>query len=156
MKQVTWILLLLALVFSCGVGAWLSQRGIGPIRQDDLSEPRIYAYRDWQSVGIQVVSGDIIHVRARGQWLYTPDEYHGPEGHRIYPAPITYPVAGNHVPGGVLLARIGDDGDPLIVGRGRALVANREGMLSFRINDDILSDNEGYVAVEIKVEKPSQ
>jgi hypothetical protein len=156
MKHLIWILLVLALVVSCGAGAWLSQRGIGPVRQDDLSEPRIYAYRDWQSIGIQVVSGDIIHIRARGEWLYTPDEYHGPEGHRLYPAPNTYPVAGSHVPGGVLLARIGEEGGPLIVGRGRALVADRGGMLYFRINDDILSDNEGHIAVEIKVEKLSQ
>jgi hypothetical protein len=156
MKLVTWILLLLALAFLCGGGIWLSRNGIGPVRQDDLSESRIYAYRDWQSVGIQVVSGDIIHIRARGQWLYTPQEYHGPEGHRTYPAPDTYPISGSHVPGGILLARIGDAGDPFIIGRGRAWVAEREGMLSFRINDDILSDNEGYIAIEIKVEKPSR
>jgi hypothetical protein len=155
MKKVTWVLLLLALVFSCGGAAWVSQRGIGPVMQGDLVESRIYAYRDWQSVGIQVASGDIIHVRARGEWLYTPDEYHGPEGHRSYPAPDTYPVSGSRVPGGVLLARIGENGGPLVVGRGRALVADREGLLYFRINDDILSDNEGHVAVEIKVEKPS-
>ena len=147
MKQMTWILLLLALVLACAGAPWLIQRGTGPVRQNDLLESRIYAYRDWQSVGIHVVSGDIIHVRARGQWLYTPEEYHGPEGHRTYPAPDTYPIGGSNVPGGILLARIGEDGDPLIGGRGRAVVANRGGILSFRINDEILSDNEGYVAV---------
>jgi hypothetical protein len=116
--------------------------------------PRIYAYRSWQSVGRQVDQGDVIHVRARGRWLYTPGEYHGPEGHAKYPAPDIYPIPGANVAGGVLLARIGEDGPPLLVGRGRRLFADRSGMLMFRINDDILSDNEGYVTVEVTVEKP--
>jgi hypothetical protein len=152
MKQLTWILLLFTLVFACGGSVWLSQQGIGPLRQEDLDESRIYAYRDWQSTGIRVDAGAVLHIKARGQWLYTPDEYHGPEGHRSYPAPDTYPVPGGHVPGGVLLARIGEEGPPLIVGRGRTLVADREGLVFFRINDDLLSDNRGYVAVEIVVE----
>lgn len=154
MKQATWILLLLTLVFACGGGAWLNRQGIGPLNQDDLFDSRVYAYRDWQSAGIQLDPGDIIHIRARGEWLYTPDEYHGPEGHKTYPAPNTYPIPGSHVPGGVLIARIAEDGSPFQVGRGRTVVADREGLLYFRINDDILSDNEGYVAVEVTVEHP--
>lgn len=154
MRRATWILLLLTLLFACGGGAWLSQRGLGPKGQDDLSQPRIYAYRDWQSVGIQVDPGDVIHVRARGEWLYTPDETHGPEGHHSYPAPDTYPISGGHVAGGVLLGRIGEEGAPFIVGRGRTWTADSEGLLFFRINDDILTDNEGYVTVEVTLEKP--
>ena len=155
MKHATWILIVLALIFSCGGSAWLSRRGLGPVGQDKLSAPRVYAYRDWQSAGVQVDPGDTIHIRARGEWLYTPGEYHGPEGHASYPAPNTYPIAGGHIPGGVLLGRIGEDGPPLLIGRGRTLVADREGILYFRINDDILSDNEGYVTLEITVETPT-
>jgi hypothetical protein len=36
------------------------------------------------------------------------------------------------------------------------LVADRSGLLYFRINDDILSDNEGSVTVEVSVEKPTR
>ncbi len=97
----------------------------------------------------------VIHVRARGRWLYTPGEHHGPEGHATYPAPDSYPIPGANIPGGVLLARIGEEGPPQLVGRGRRLVADRFGTLHFRINDDILSDNEGYVTVEVRVEPPS-
>lgn len=93
-------------------------------------------------------------MRARGRWLYTPGQYHGPEGHATYPAPNTYPVPGGNIPGGVLLARIGEDGPPLLVGRGRTIVADRAGLLYFRINDDILSDNEGYVTIELTVGSP--
>ena len=152
MKQVRWILLLLALIVSCSGGVWLYQVDLGPLAQASMATPRIYAYRSWQSVGIQVNAGDVIHVRARGRWLYTPGEHHGPEGHATYPAPDTYPIPGSNIPGGVLLARIGEEGPPQLVGRGRRLVADRFGTLYFRINDDILSDNEGYVTVEVSVE----
>ena len=155
MKRGTWILLLLALVVACGAGVWLYRRGVGPITQDDLTVPGIYAYRDWQSVGVQVDAGDVVHVRAQGRWLYTPGEFHGPEGHRTYPAPDTYPVSGGRTPGGVLLGRIGEEGYPQLIGSGRTLIADRSGMLYFRINDDVLSDNEGYVSVEVSVETPT-
>lgn len=153
MKRATLILLLLALMVACGASIWIARAGIGPLFQEALATPHIYAYRDWQSVGRQVDVGDVINVRATGQWLYTPGEYHGPEGHATYPAPDSYPIPGAHVPGGVLLARIGEDGPPLLVGRGRMLVADRSGLLYFRINDDILSDNEGSVKVEVTIEK---
>ena len=157
MKRVRWALplMLLTLAVTCGAGVWLVRTGIGPLSQGDLTQPKIYAYRDWQSVSVQLQPGDVVHIRASGTWLYTPGEYHGPEGHATYPAPNTYPVAGHGVAGGVLLARIGEDGQPMIISRGRTIVAERVGTLYFRINDDILSDNEGYVTVEISVESPA-
>ena len=152
MRRMIWVLPLLAILMACGAGAWLLRQGIGPKAQEDLSSPRIFAYRDWQSTGVQVFPGDVIHIRAKGTWLYTPGEYHGPEGHHVYPAPDTYPISGG-VPGGVLLGRIGEDDRPFLVGKGCTIVADREGTLYFRINDDILSDNEGFVTVELVVER---
>lgn len=122
---------------------------LAPFSQEELSHPRIYAYRDWQSVGVQVDPGDRIYVRARGTWLYTPEEYHGPEGHHEYRAPNTYPMPS--IPGGVLLGRIDEAGRIFPVGRGGTFTADEFGQLYFRINDDILSDNEGYVTVEVEV-----
>jgi hypothetical protein len=55
------------------------------------------------------------------------------------------------VRGGVLIGRIGEEGDVLHVGRRARWRAVEEGFLYLRINDDILSDNEGYVTVEIEV-----
>ena len=154
MKRWIWVVLLALLTstIACGAGIWLIRTGIGPLSHNDLTAPRIYAYRDWQSVGIQLDPGDRVHIRARGSWSYTPDEYHGPEGHATYPAPDTYPISGHNTPGGVLLGRIGEDGGPFIVSRGRTVIAEQSGMLTFRINDDILSDNKGYVTVEVSVE----
>jgi hypothetical protein len=161
MKSARWIVVLLAFVIACGGAAFLGWHAVqgrptalGVIPHRRLSQPRIYAYRDWQSVGVRVDPGDLLHIRAQGEWLYTPDEYHGPEGHATYPAPNTYPVPGG-TPGGILLVRIGESGTPMIVGRGRTLIADHDGLLYFRINDDILSDNEGYVTVEVVVESPT-
>ncbi|HOC21365.1 MAG TPA: hypothetical protein PKL16_07685 [Anaerolineae bacterium] len=148
MKKSLWLLPLVLLLVI--VGAVMGVRnGIGPVRQETLAQPHIYAYRDWQSTGLMLHTGDRVYIRARGTWLYTPGEYHGPEGHAKYRAPNTYPIPA--IPGGILLGRIGDAGQPFAVGRGRTVVADREGLLYLRINDDILSDNAGYVEVEITV-----
>ncbi len=149
MKKKSLLIILLGLVSAAGIGFWLLTGALGPQNQSAMSQPRIYAYRDWQSVGIQVHPWDTLYIRAEGSWLYTPGEYHGPEGHRTYRSPDTYPI--NAVPGGVLIGRFGEDGEPFYVGRSGTFVADREGFLYLRINDDILSDNEGYVTVEVEV-----
>lgn len=144
-----WLLLPLALVAFIALVVLALRSEVGPLHQQQTTQPRIYAYRGWQSVGVQVHPGDWVYLRARGTWLYTPDEYHGPEGHRRYSAPSFYPIPG--IPGGALIGRIGDTAEPFVVGRGGGYRAEESGLLYLRINDDILSDNEGYVNVEISV-----
>lgn len=142
-------LVLLTMVV-CVIGtAWWLRSSVAPLSQHELSQPRIYAYRDWQSVGVQLEPGDRIYVRARGTWLYTPEEYHGPEGHHEYRAPNTYPVPS--IAGGILLGRFGETGRVFPLGRGGTFTADGSGRLYFRINDDMLSDNEGYVTVEVEI-----
>ena len=149
MKRPSWIKVTLVLCIAIIAAVWLISHNISPRRAESLSRPRIYAYKDWQSVGLQVNPGDRVDIRAEGQWLYTPGEYHGPEGHRLYLAPDTYPI--NATAGGVLLGRIGENGPLYLVGKGRTIIADESGTLYFRINDDILSDNEGYVSLELTV-----
>jgi hypothetical protein len=121
-------------------------------RQEDLSQPRVFAYRGWQSVGTRVNEGDEVRIEAYGEWLYTPGEMHGPEGHARYPAPTFYPIP--NVPGGVLIGRIGETGQPFVVGRGTVVQARQTGTLYLRINDDLLGDNWGWVAVDVDVTSP--
>lgn len=148
MKKSLLLLPVVLLLLIAGAGVLL-RNGLGPLRQEGLAQPRIYAYRDWQSVGVMLHSGDRVYIRARGTWLYTPGEYHGPEGHARYRAPNTYPIPA--IPGGILLGRVGEEGRPFVIGKGGVTVADREGLLYLRINDDILSDNVGYVEVELTV-----
>ena len=115
----------------------------------ELIEKRIYAYRDWQSTGMRVNQGDLVEIAARGEWLYTPDEYHGPDGHAVFVAPGFYPMAG--AAGGALLGRIGEAGRLFGVGERATFQAREHGILYLRINDDVLSDNDGWVAAHIDV-----
>ena len=140
------LLALIALTAWCQVPPQEKQ---GQIEHSALDDIRIYAYRDWQSTGLRVQQGDLLTLEAEGTWLYTPDEYHGPEGHRHYRAPSFYPLPS--VPGGALIGRIGKDGDPRYVGDGVRWQAQSGGMLYLRIDDDILSDNEGFVTVDIQI-----
>ena len=57
------------------------------------------------------------------------------------------------MPGGVLLARIGEVGQPLVVGEAESFVADSFGELAFRINDDFLADNDGFVVVQVSIYK---
>ncbi|MDY0020848.1 MAG: hypothetical protein RBT47_12705 [Anaerolineae bacterium] len=149
-KSLPWVLLAF---IACAVGGiLLLQAPLGRISQEKLSQPRVYAYKDWQSIGVQVDPGDRLYLRARGEWLYTPGEYHGPEGHKHYRAPNTYPIPG--AAGGLLVARIGEDGAIIPIGRGTSLYVDQPGTVYLRINDDILSDNEGYVSIEVEVRVP--
>lgn len=47
-----------------------------------LAQPRIYAYRDWQSTGLMLHTGDRVYIRARGTWLYTPVSITAPKAMR--------------------------------------------------------------------------
>ncbi len=152
-----WFIVPLSLIALVACVILVLQAGIGLWPQSAVSKPRIYAYRDWQSVGVYVQEGDMVHIRARGTWLYTPEEYHGPEGHARYPAPAFYPIP--NVAGGMLIGRVGDaedGGELFLVGRGRSIYVDHPGLLYLRINDDILSDNEGYVTVEVGVTHPEE
>jgi len=115
----------------------------------ELLAKRIYAYRDWQSTGVRIDQGDRVEIQAEGEWLYTPDEFHGPAGHPRFPAPSFYPVSSGS--GGALIGRIGDTGGRFVVGERINMQATQHGILYLRINDDILSDNDGWVAVRINV-----
>ena len=126
------------------------RRGLAVSRiHSELIEKRIYAYRDWQSTGVRVNQGDLVEIEAKGEWLYTPEEYHGPEGHAVFLAPGFYPVAG--VAGGVLLGRIGEAGRHFEVGERATFQAREHGILYLRINDDVLGDNDGWVAAQFDV-----
>jgi hypothetical protein len=149
----SFLLVLLTFVTSIGLMVLVAQARVMPVTQESLTQPRIFAYRDWQSVGMRVQDGDTLRIQAEGEWLYTPGEYHGPEGHAHYRAPSFYPLPG--VRGGALIGRIGERGQPFYVGRHSTRWVDGEGILYLRIDDDILSDNEGYVSVEITVTQPT-
>jgi hypothetical protein len=139
-------LALIALVGWCNIP---QEEKRGQVEHVSLNSIQIFSYRDWQSTGLHVQENDLLTIEAEGTWLYTPGEPHGPEGHRRYASPTFYPLPG--VPGGALIGRIGEEGELFYVGERLRWRAECDGFLYLRIDDDILSDNEGYVTVEIQV-----
>jgi hypothetical protein len=150
----SFLLVLLTVVVAIVLLALGAGAVIRPVQHEALTPPRIYAYRDWQSVGLYLHAGDTVHIRAQGSWTYTPGEFHGPEGHARYQAPSFYPLPG--VRGGALIGRIGETGAPFYVGRRTVQYVNSDGLLYLRIDDDILSDNEGFVTVEVSVTQATE
>jgi hypothetical protein len=142
------VLVLLTLVALVGWCSIPTEEKRGQVEHSSLDNIQIFAYRDWQSSGVHVQENDLLTIKAEGTWLYTPGEYHGPEGHRRYASPPFYPLPG--VPGGALIGRIGEGGPPFYVGKQVRWQAHEAGLLYLRIDDDILSDNEGYVTVAVE------
>ena len=146
------LLLILPPLVLCAVAAAVRPADWKPFAQNALFTHWVYAYRDWQSVGIRLEQGDSFSVRARGEWQYSPlVGRNGPDGGRW--APDFYPLETDRsgARGGALLGRIGDDGLPFLVGRRTSASADAPGDLNLRINDDLLGDNVGRLQIEITV-----
>ena len=84
--------------------------------------------------------------------MYSPEVgYHGAGGSRHHTAPESYPIPGS--PGGLLIGRIGETGQPFFIGQETYGIAEGSGKLYLRINDDRLGDNGGELALEVQVER---
>jgi hypothetical protein len=144
-------LLLLWLIGMLGIAILylLIARVMMPTLQEEMASTQVFAYRGWQSTGIRLEPGETAMIRAKGDWLYTPGEWHDANGHERFPAPYFYPMTG--VAGGVLLGRIGESGVIYQVGTRGYIYSDESGMLYLRINDDILSDNEGALQVTVEI-----
>lgn len=124
-----------------------------PRQQADLAGHAVYAYRQWQSTGLFLNTGDRVEIRAQGQWSYSPVVgLHGPAGGGRM-APAYYPLPGYW--GGGLLGRVGDAGPAIFVGLRTTFRADRPGLLYLGINDDLLGDNVGKLSIDIKVTRPT-
>jgi len=125
-----------------------------PRQQADLAGHTVFAYRQWQSTGLYLNTGDQVEIRAQGQWSYSPViGLHGPAGGGRM-APAYYPLPSAQ--GGALLAKVGEAGRVFFVGGRRAIfVADRAGLLYLGINDDLLGDNVGQLSIDIQVIRPT-
>ena len=147
------VLVVFAVLSFCVFTGFLSAKPWGPLLHGGAEEQRVYAYRGWQSTGLTVLPGDLLNMEAEGEWMYSPEAgVNGPRGHPVFTSPANYPVPGR--PGGSLIGKIGEFGQPFYVGRYVNHLSNVEGqpqsgMVYLRINDDLLGDNRGYVTVRI-------
>lgn len=130
-----------------------------------LPVPSTLPAAEWADSGVAVTAGQTFTLRAQGEIDLWPDCYEpnergfscramvfSPEGsEEIGPAGSEYQLPGALV--GALIGRIGEDGDPFLVGEGGTFTADAEGTLQFRINDVVyLEDNAGVFVVLIDLE----
>lgn len=148
------LLAVLAMGALLAFGGLAASAARAPQSQESLLVNRVYAYRGWQSTGVQLHKGDRYTLRADGIWMYSPYAGpNGPEGHRRYLAPNFYPLP--NVGGGSLIGRIGEEGRPFYVGRAIWGQAETSGLLYLRIDDDLLGDNVGSVTIKVTVIPPT-
>ncbi len=117
----------------------------------------------WMDSGITLVTGQHFSLAASGNVDIYPDcestnttEYScnvmrfGPEGSAgIGPGGGDYPLPGTLI--GALIARIGGDGSPFLVGPGGGFTAGADGVLQFRMNDFYLDDNTGEFTITFQL-----
>jgi hypothetical protein len=122
-----------------------------PSPQSGVIQVKVYANQNWQDTGVTVQVNDIVEVKyISGTWSINPSwGYVDPAGHSFAPHPP------NPIPAaqpGELIGKIA--GLFFRIGRQEEFVVRHEGHLYLRMNDDILSDNDGVLRVQITVRKP--
>jgi hypothetical protein len=104
----------------------------------------------WTPTGVTVREGELVRLEASGSVVMAPGtEPVGPEGSargRVGNAPFP------DRPAGALIAKIGEDGEPMFIGSSRhTFRANRSGQLLLGVNDDYFDDNGGEFLVRVTV-----
>jgi hypothetical protein len=112
------------------------------LRKTVTVEGNHLAQRGFKSSGVRVEAGDKITLRADGNIVMSPwgsNAATGPDGAPNYGWYIP-----NQIPGGALVARIGDKGTIFKVGRQSTFVAKSSGVLQLAIGIQPEYANEGY------------
>jgi hypothetical protein len=112
------------------------------LRKSVTVEGTNIAQRSFKSTGIRVEAGDKIVLKAEGNIIMSPwgsNAATGPDG-----APNYGWYVPNQIPGGALVAKIGDKGTVFKVGRQSTFVAKNSGVLQLAIGIQAEYANEGY------------
>lgn len=112
------------------------------LRRSVTVEGANIAQRSFKSSGVRVQAGDKITLKADGNIVMSPwgsNAATGPDG-----APNYGWYVPNQIPGGALVARIGDKGTVFKVGRQTTFVAKNSGVLQLAIGIQAEYANEGY------------
>ena len=112
------------------------------LRKSVTVEGTNIAQRSFKSSGVRVQAGDKITFRADGNMIMSPwgsNAATGPDGAQNYGWYVP-----NQIPGGALVARIGDKGQVFKVGRQLTMVAKSSGVLQLAFGVQAEYANEGY------------
>lgn len=108
----------------------------------------VYANRDWQDAGIQLIEGRPVTIRANGQWTIKMNYNVEADGLEIPKELRDFPL-------GALIAKVADSPDekevkPFLVGKEKTFEAPTNGRLFLRIYDSDTLDNMGRVFVTVE------
>lgn len=114
----------------------------------DKKKLKIFANKDWQDAGINVVKGKPIAIHAEGTWTFKLQFQLGPAGIEI-PERLRDFNLGSLV--GVVTASDPNskDAKPFLVGNDASFTAEENGRLYLRIFDIEVEDNTGDLTVDI-------
>ena len=111
----------------------------------------IYADKGWQSIGLEINSGDHVRIiQVGGAWTHWGNgTLYDANGFVQLGLQANNPLSTTI--GGALIGRIGTN-EPFAVGRWLELTMSDSGRLHLAMNDDLYDDNSGFITVEIVVE----
>jgi hypothetical protein len=105
----------------------------------------------WTDTQVFVERGDIVHVRAEGRWHMSTSM--GPAGPEGWDSASQYKLDKDCRAGALILrVGVGEDYHPAYLGK--PVEAGSAGRISFRINDEDVSDNGGHVTAEVAACSP--
>ncbi len=170
-KKVMYLALSLwVMLMACGCGGAVeytdSVQAIDiSITNKDSVTTRVVAKAEvWKNSGVIVRKGTRYRLAAEGKWRpYVGCYWAGPDGIGVYNAfcwdgCITGKKSVATFSHSALVAKIGEQGKPFVVGDKYEFEAETDGILFFRMNDceGLFGDNEGNVTVKVTRDKPSK
>ncbi len=131
---------------------------------NEVSNTRVSAsIEDWRNSGVQVIKGQKYRISASGKWRTYPScNFTDADGVGLYTevsyctrSPLYPPIIEGYSHS-TLIAKIGSQGKPFVVGQETEFTAQNDGVLFFRINDAVNTnhDNEGFVDATITASGP--
>ncbi len=102
----------------------------------------------WTDTGIDVRAGQQIYLQTSGEWRWGPNRRDRGAGERNSPYNANRPLPDR--PGAALIGRVGERDDLFFIGAEPGPFRIRgNGRLFLGINDDVLTDNTGYLRVVV-------
>jgi hypothetical protein len=100
----------------------------------------------WTNTGIDVRAGQQIYLQISGEWRWGPNRRDRGAGERNSPYNANRPLPDR--PGAALIGRVGERDEVFFIGADPGPFRVRgNGRLFLGINDDVLTDNSGYLRV---------
>jgi hypothetical protein len=118
----------------------------GPVTTVDLP-----GTEQWLDAKLPLKAGDQVLISAAGTVWHSPDQATGPDGDPNTALAQFSITKGNHA---ALLAKVGPEGAPIVVGTHGQFVADRSGSLWLGINDVGTDNNHGNFDVTVRIIPP--